>query len=279
MILAPRHRSGLFNGPWLRKTRRGLSHFRSLYGIQIMTTKKPQPAARKKASAPARTETRPLNAREQRFVEEYLVDLNGAQAASRAGYSAKTSNVTASKLLTRPNIHAAIMAGMAARSQRTKITQDMVLEELAKLAFSDPRDFFREDGTLKHPQELNDRAAASLAQFEVREEFENEDPDEVNEAQPHGGALQRKYAGRKRLAGLTTKVKWADKRAALVDIGKHLGMFIERKEIRMGELERASDEELAKKTLAAAQQVAELEGVPVETVLQQVQDAASTTVH
>jgi len=243
-----------------------------------MATKKPQPAASKKASAPARNVSRPLSALERRFVEEYLVDLNGARAAIRAGYSEKGAAAAASRLLTRVNIHSAISAGMAARSQRTKITQDMVLEELAKLAFSDPRAFFREDGTLKHPQELDDRSAAALAQFEVREEFEREDPDEVAEAQPHGGELRRQY-GRKRLAGFTTKVKWADKRAALVDIGKHLGMFIDRKEIRMGELERASDAELAQKTLAAAQQVAELEGVPVETVLQQVQDAASSTVH
>jgi len=244
-----------------------------------MTTKKPQPVASKKASATARKGPRRLNAKVLRFVDEYLVDMNSTQAAIRAGYSAKTAHAQGSRLLRDALVQDAIAAGMAARSKRTQITQDMVLEELAKLAFSDPREFFREDGTLKHPQELSDRAAAALAQFEVREEFDNEDPDEVQEQQPHGGTLQRKYGGRKRLAGYTTKVKWADKRAALVDIGKHLGMFIDRKEIRMGELERASDEELAQKTLAAAQQVADLEGVPVETVLQQVQDAASTTVH
>ncbi|MBN9402233.1 MAG: terminase small subunit [Burkholderiales bacterium] len=244
-----------------------------------MTTKKPQPAASKKASALARNVSRPLNAKVLRFVDEYLVDMNATQAAIRAGYSAKTAYAQGQRLLKKAEVQAAISAGMAARSQRTKITQDMVLEELAKLAFSDPRAFFREDGTLKHPQELDDRSAAALAQFEVREEFEREDPDEAAEAQPHGGELRRQY-GRKRLAGYTTKVKWADKRAALVDIGKHLGMFIDRKEIRMGELERASDEDLARRIAAAAQQVADIEGVPVETVLQQVQQgAASKTVH
>ena len=40
---------------------------------------------------------RPLNRQQQRFVEEYLVDLNGTQAAIRAGYSAKTANPAAAK--------------------------------------------------------------------------------------------------------------------------------------------------------------------------------------
>jgi len=167
---------------------------------------------------------------------------------------------------------------MVAREERTQITQDMVLKELANLAFSDPRKFFREDGTLKHPSELDDKTAAALAQFEVREEFGNEEPDEEVEPQPHGGGLRRQY-GRKRLSGYTTKVKWADKRAALVDIGKHLGMFIDRKEIRMGELERASDDELQARIAEAAQKVAEIEGVPVETVLKQVREGAANTVH
>ena len=43
-----------------------------------------------------------LTAKQARFVEEYLVDLNGTQAAIRAGYSPKTAAATASRLLRKP---------------------------------------------------------------------------------------------------------------------------------------------------------------------------------
>ena len=251
-----------------------------------MADKKPaprkrEPVSRRSSGNPSTpkvstTGTRALNAKELRFVEEYLIDLNGAQAAIRAGYSKSGPNVTACRLLSRDNVQAAIAAGMAARSERTKITQDMVLEELAKLAFSDPRKFFREDGTIKHPTELDDKTAAALAQFEIKEEFADEDPDEEIEPQPHGGGLRRQY-GRKTFSGYTTKIKWADKRASLVDIGKHLGMFIDRKEIKVGELERLDDDSLNARIAQAAAQIAESEGVPVETVLNQVREVG--TVH
>lgn len=61
--------------------------------------------------------------------------------------------------------------------------------------------------------------------------------------------------------------------------GKVAGFYVERKEVRVGELENASDEELTQKMLTAARQVAELEGVPVEAVLQQIQGAENSTVH
>jgi phage terminase small subunit len=85
--------------------------------------------------------TTPLTPRQQRFVEEYLVDLNGKQAAIRAGYSPKTAEVTASQNLRIPKVQAAITAAQARRSQRTEITQDTVLRELAVLAQSDIRDY------------------------------------------------------------------------------------------------------------------------------------------
>lgn len=80
---------------------------------------------------------RPLNRRRARFVQEYLIDLNAARAARDAGYSEKTARVIGFELLTFPDIQAAIARAMAARSERTDITQDRVLTELALLAFSD----------------------------------------------------------------------------------------------------------------------------------------------
>lgn len=79
--------------------------------------------------------------RQQRFVDEYLVDLNGHQAAVRAGYSPKTARVIAATLLTKPNITAAIAKGQAERAERTHVTQDQVLYELALLNASDVRHY------------------------------------------------------------------------------------------------------------------------------------------
>ena len=76
-----------------------------------------------------------LTKKQQLFVEEYLKDLNATQAAIRAGYSAKTAYAIAEKLLRKAEIKQAIQEAMKARSDRTEITQDRVLQELARLAF------------------------------------------------------------------------------------------------------------------------------------------------
>jgi phage terminase small subunit len=80
---------------------------------------------------------RTLNASQERFVAEYLVDLNATQAAIRAGYSAKTAEQQGSRLLRNVQVAEAVAKAMEQRRERTTITQDRVLEELAILAFSD----------------------------------------------------------------------------------------------------------------------------------------------
>jgi phage terminase small subunit len=71
-----------------------------------------------------------LNARQQRFVEEYLIDLNATQAAIRAGYSAATANSIGPKLLVNIGIQAALQSAQALRSERTQITADKVLTDI-----------------------------------------------------------------------------------------------------------------------------------------------------
>ena len=71
-----------------------------------------------------------LTDKQQLFVTEYLVDLNATQAAIRAGYSKKTARSTACVYLAKPNIAAAIAKAFDARSERTEITQDSVVEGL-----------------------------------------------------------------------------------------------------------------------------------------------------
>ena len=71
-----------------------------------------------------------MNHRQIIFVEEYLIDLNATQAAIRAGYAERSATVTASKLLTKANIQEAIQIAQLARSERTQITVDKVLEDI-----------------------------------------------------------------------------------------------------------------------------------------------------
>lgn len=87
-----------------------------------------------------------LTARQQRFVEEYPVDLDGEQAAIRAGYSTRRAKATARALLQEPAIAAAIEAGKAERSGRTKVDADWLLTRLA--AEADLGDLYDENGDL-----------------------------------------------------------------------------------------------------------------------------------
>jgi phage terminase small subunit len=87
-----------------------------------------------------------LTPQQQRFVDEYVVDLNATAAAIRANYSKRSARSIASEHLTKPNIAAAIAAALEARATRTSITQDRVLAELALLAFSDVTHYRVTDG-------------------------------------------------------------------------------------------------------------------------------------
>ncbi len=84
-----------------------------------------------------------LTPKQERFVAEYLVDLNATAAYRRAGYKARgrSAENAASRLLGVVGVQQAIQAGQAARGVQTGITAARVLTELAKLAFSDMRSF------------------------------------------------------------------------------------------------------------------------------------------
>lgn len=80
-----------------------------------------------------------LTEKQRRFCEEYLVDLNATQAYCRSGYSVKkrvTAEQNASKLLRNPKVQEYISALRQQQSERTGITADSVLNEIAKIAFT-----------------------------------------------------------------------------------------------------------------------------------------------
>jgi phage terminase small subunit len=151
-----------------------------------------------------------LTAKQQRFISEYLIDLNATQAAIRAGYKAKNADQVGPRLVARSRVSEAIALAMAKREKRTEVTQDRIVAELAKLGFSDIRKAVEwgrgvavldADGNvligngvaLIGSSDVDDSTAAAIAEISQTKE------------------------------GI--KIKFHDKRAALVDLGRHLGIF------------------------------------------------------
>lgn len=147
-----------------------------------------------------------LTDKQRLFCQEYMVDLNATQAAIRAGYSEKTAKEIGYENLTKPHIIELISELQNKRSNKVEVTAEKVLKELAKIAFSDIRQFYNEDGSLKCPHELNDEAASLLSSMESEELF---------------GVID----GSKCEVGKTKKIKMWDKMKALELIGKHIGFY------------------------------------------------------
>ena len=74
-----------------------------------------------------------MTPKQQRFVAEYLIDLNATQAAIRAGYSVKTAEQQGHQLLKKTSVQQAVSAAQEARSEETGTTAAWVLEELKKV--------------------------------------------------------------------------------------------------------------------------------------------------
>lgn len=87
-----------------------------------------------------------LTPKQQQFVAEYTVDFNATAAAIRAKYSEKAAAQQGYKLLQMPEVQEAIKVEIAERQDRTKITGDRVVEELANIAFTKPEEYYRDYG-------------------------------------------------------------------------------------------------------------------------------------
>ncbi len=75
-----------------------------------------------------------MTPKQQRFCEEYLIDLNATQAAIRSGYSKKTAASIGEENLRKPEIKAAIEKGMSKRAIRAELSADAVVNELKRIA-------------------------------------------------------------------------------------------------------------------------------------------------
>lgn len=150
-----------------------------------------------------------LNEQQERFCLEYIKDLNGTKAAIRAGYKEESAASQASRLLRNDKIAARCQVLANERSKRTEIDADTVLKELLKLATSDLRRLFKDDGSLLPPDEWPDDVAMAVASVEVDEIFDGFGADRTQ-------------------IGLTKKVKFWDKPKALELLGKHLKLFTDK---------------------------------------------------
>ena len=89
-----------------------------------------------------------LTPKQERFVDEYLVDLNATAAATRAGYSERTANEQGARLLANVSVRSAIQLSKARRSERTKIDADWVLRTLAEEKSADLASIYADDGSI-----------------------------------------------------------------------------------------------------------------------------------
>ena len=169
-----------------------------------------------------------LTPKQARFVAEYLKDLNGTQAAIRAGYSKRTASSIATEYLRKPALAAEIARKRAKMAEKLEITAERIAAELALIGFANMQDYMRA-GPDGDPyldfSKLTRAQAAALAEVTV-EDFKDGRGEDARDVR-------------------RVKFKLADKRAALVDLGKHLGMFVERHEVgEPGEFGRLSTDEI-----------------------------------
>lgn len=156
-----------------------------------------------------------LQEKQRRFAAEYLVDLNATQAAIRAGYSKRTAYQQGHRLLKHVEVGRLIQAAGKEREQRTGITADRVLAELHRLAFSDIRKLYKDDGTLLNPKDWPDDIALAVSGVEVIEKTSHSALDEDEDGNP---TLKQEPMQVK-------KVKLLDKLQAINLAMQHLGML------------------------------------------------------
>jgi len=147
----------------------------------------------------------------RQFVDEYLIDLNGTQAAIRAGYSESTAQEQSSQLLARPDIRALIEQAQKDRVDRVQINQDTTVNELKTIAFSDVADFVivKEGGVIEQRpfNELKKEQTRCVKKIKQT----------VRTAQSSDGAVIHQTA--------VLELELYDKVKSLELLGRHLGIF------------------------------------------------------
>lgn len=172
-----------------------------------------------------------LTEKQKRFCDEYLIDLNATQAAIRAGYSKKTAFAIGSENLRKPLIKERIAERRTEWQERTGITQDRVLKELACIAFSKATDYAK-----VVEKELSIEVDGQMTKMYDSEGkpvlYKTVEPiitEELTEEQKKALAVIKK--GRDGF-----EIKTYDKLRALEKLGEHLGMFSTKEENAVGDV-------------------------------------------
>lgn len=113
------------------------------------------------------SDQRKLAPKAQQFINEYIKDGNGKQAAIRAGYAPKAAEVQASRLLRNVQVAEAIKQHQEQLQAKSGVTAERVVEELARIGFADPRRVFGPDGVLLDPRNFPEDLARSVSSIEV----------------------------------------------------------------------------------------------------------------
>jgi phage terminase small subunit len=156
-----------------------------------------------------------LTAKQARFVDEYLVDLNATQAAIRAGYAPKRAYATGHENLKKPEVAAALKERMDKRAERTQVDADWMLIRLAQDATADVADLYDDMGQLRPVHEWPMAWRTGLvAGIDTAQERDGQDED----GKPTFVTVR--------------KVRLADRTKLLELIGKHIdvGAFKDRVE-------------------------------------------------
>lgn len=155
-----------------------------------------------------------LEPRQQRFIIEYLTDLNATQAAIRAGYSQRTASEQSTRLRARfaALLTPLLKAQQAQLAEASGVSRQRWLREIQRVAFQDVRTLFDTHGNAIDIPDLSEASAAAVAGFEILEESEG-----------RGEARVR--------VGYTKKYKLADKLRALELYGKAVGYLTEKMEV------------------------------------------------
>ncbi len=158
------------------------------------------------------------NAKHERVCQEYLIDLNQTEACKRAKYSVRTAAQQASRLFSNVKIQQRIAELKAERNERTRVTQDRVVRELALIGFSDLQNYIT----------INDDTGAIIAKG-----FEEMPPEESRalKAIKEDRAIKETADGQGVVVYDKVSFTMHDKIRALEILAKHLGMLVERHEV------------------------------------------------
>ncbi|UYT56161.1 terminase small subunit [Brucella sp. MAB-22] len=157
-----------------------------------------------------------MTPKQELFVSEFLVDLNGTQAAIRAGYSERTAKEQAAQMLARPEIAAAINAAMGDRAEKLELTAERVLTEISVMAFYDPAEIMLEIG--KADTELSDGVSVS----DDGKIYGLRGPGDVRRLPDN---VRRAIVGWSWDRNGNFTVKLADKSKALDQLARHLSLY------------------------------------------------------